>query len=104
MEEAVGLLEVYGLACAFIAADAGCKAACVRRETFDKNKPANAYSLPVPLLVTVEFRGSVADVEAAMAAGEAMAESLTGVVQKHIIARPTEDTEKMLKLNAFDKN
>lgn len=104
MEEAVGLLEVYGLACAFIAADAGCKAASVRLETFDKNKPANADSLPVPLLVTVKFRGSVADVEAAMAAGEAMAESLTGVVQKHIIARPTEDTKKMLKLNAFDKN
>jgi Carbon dioxide concentrating mechanism/carboxysome shell protein len=104
MEEAVGLLEVYGLACAFIAADAGCKAASVRLETFDKNKPANADSLPVPLLVTVKFRGSVADVEAAMAAGGAMAESLTGGGQKHIIARPTEDTEKMLKLNAFDKN
>ena len=26
MEEAVGLLEVYGLTCAFMAADAGCKA------------------------------------------------------------------------------
>ena len=104
MEEAVGLLEVYGLTCEFIAADAGCKAANVRLETFDKNKPANADSLPVPLLVTIKFRGPVADVEAAMAAGEEMAKSLTGVVQKHIIARPTEDTEKMLKLNAFDKN
>ena len=104
MEEAVGLLEVYGLTCAFIAADAGCKAANVRLETFDKNKPANADALPVPLLVTIKFRGSVADVEAAMAAGEKMAKSLTGVVQKHIIPRPTEDTEKMLKLNAFDKN
>ncbi len=104
MEEAVGLLEVYGLTCAFIAADAGCKAANVRLETFDKNKPANADSLPVPLLVTIKFRGTVADVEAAMAAGEETAKSLTGVVQKHIIARPTKDTEKMLKLNAFDKN
>ncbi|MDE7352346.1 MAG: BMC domain-containing protein [Acetatifactor sp.] len=104
MEEAAGILEVYGLVCAFMAADAGCKAADVRLETFDKNKPANADSLPVPLLVTVKFRGSVAAVEAAMEAGEAMARSLTGVVQKHIIARPTEDTGKMLKLNAFDKN
>ena len=104
MEEAAGILEVYGLVCAFMAADAGCKAADVRLETFDKNKPANAASLPVPLLVTVQFRGSVAAVEAAMEAGEAMAKSLTGVVQKHIIARPTEDTGKMLKLNAFDKN
>ena len=104
MEGAVGILEVYGLACAFLAADAGCKAGSVRLEPFDKNKPANADALPVPLLVTIKFRGSVADVEAAMAAGEAMAESLTGIVQKHIIARPTEDTEKMLKLNAFDRN
>ena len=104
VEEAVGLLEVYGLTCAFLAADAGCKAADVRLETFDKNKPANADSLPVPLLVTVKFRGSVAAVEAAMEAGEAMAKSRTGVVQRHIIARPAKDTEKMLKLSAFDKN
>ena len=104
MEEAVGILEVFGLTCAFMAADAGCKAANVRLETFDKNKPANADALPVPLLVTIKFRGSVADVEAAMEAGEEMARSLTGVVQKHIIPRPTGDTEKMLKLNAFDKN
>lgn len=104
MEEAVGILEVYGLTCAFMAADAGCKAADVRLETFDKNKPANADSLPVPLLVTIKFRGTVADVEAAMEAGERMARSITGVVQKHIIPRPTSDTEKMLKLNAFDKN
>ncbi len=104
-EEAVGLLEVFGLTCAFLAADAGCKAADVRLETFDKNKPANADSLPVPLLVTVKFRGSVAaGVEAAMEAGEAVAKSLTGVVQRHIIARPTTDTEKMLKVSAFDKN
>ena len=104
MEEAVGILEVYGLVCAFLAADAGCKAADVRLETLDKNKPANADALPVPLLVTVKFRGSVAAVEAAMEAGEAAAKSLTGVVQRHIIARPTPDTVKMLKLNAFDRN
>ena len=96
-EEAVGLLEVFGLVCAFMAADAGCKAADVRLEVFDKNKP-------VPLLVTVKFRGSVAAVEAAMEAGEAVAKSLTGVVQRHIIARPTGDTGKMLKISAFDKN
>lgn len=59
MEEAVGLLEVYGLVCAFLAADAGCKAADVRLEIFDKNKPANAESLPVPLLVTVKFRAAL---------------------------------------------
>ena len=39
MAEAVGILEVFGLATAFVAADAGCKAANVRLEVFDKNKP-----------------------------------------------------------------
>ena len=50
MAEAVGILEVFGLATAFVAADAGCKAGNVRLEVFDKNKPANADSLPVPLI------------------------------------------------------
>ena len=55
-QEAVGLLEVFGLVCAFLAADAGCKAANVHLQVFDKNKPANADALPVPLLVTIKFR------------------------------------------------
>ena len=103
MAEAVGILEVYGLVCAFMAADAGCKAANVTLENFDKNKPANADSLPVPLLVTIKFRGGVADVEAAMGAAMVMAEKVSGIVQHHIIANPTDDTCKMLKLNGFDK-
>jgi len=45
----------------------------------------------------------VADVEAAMEAGKAVAESTTGIVQSYIIPRPTEDCCKMLKLSAFDK-
>ncbi len=103
MEQAVGLLEVYGLTCAFMAADAGCKAADVTLEHFDKNKPAKAETLSVPNLVTVKFRGNIAAVEAAMEAAEAVAKEVTGVVTKHIIARPTDDTGKMLKLSGFDK-
>ena len=102
-QEAVGILEVFGLVCAFLAADAGCKAANVHLEVFDKNKPANADALPVPLLVTIKFRGSVADVEEAMRAAEEVAAANTGIVQKHIIPRPTGDTE-MLKVSALDKN
>ena len=90
MAEAVGILEVFGLATAFVAADAGCKAANVRLEVFDKNKPANADSLPVPLLVCIKFRGSVEDVTAA--------------VQHYVIPNPTEDTVKMLKISALDKS
>ena len=100
MGEAVGMLEVFGLATAFAAADAGCKAGNVRLETFDKNKPANADELPVPL---IEFRGSVSDVEAALGAAKRKAEELAGIVAEYEIARPTEDTEKMLKLSGLDK-
>jgi len=101
MKEAVGLLEVFGLATAFAAADAGCKAANVRLETFDKNKPGNADELPVPLIVMVKFRGSVSDVKAALEAAKQKAESLAGVITSYVIARPEDDTEQMLKLNAL---
>ncbi len=103
MAQAVGILEVYGLTTAFVAADAACKAADVTLENFDKNKPANAEKLPVPLLVTIKMRGSVAAVEAGLKAAREVAENLTGVVAKHIIANPESDTEKMLKLSGLDK-
>lgn len=99
--EAVGLLEVFGCCAAFVAADAACKAGNVRIDALDKNKPANADALPVPLVMLVKMRGSVADVEAAMEAAEAVAKSLTGVVSKHIIPAPAADTEKLLKISAM---
>ena len=103
MGKATGIIEVYGLTAAFVACDAGCKAANVTVETFDKNKPGNADKLPVPLIVAIKFRGSVEDVKAAMEAAERAANDLTGVVSQHIIANTESSTEKMLKLNAFDK-
>ena len=90
MANAVGILEVFGLTTAFVAADAACKAADVTLENFDKNKPANADKLPVPLLVTIKIRGDVSAVEA-------------GLKAEHIIPNPAEDTEKMLKLSGMDK-
>ena len=103
MGKATGIIEVYGLACAFVACDAGCKAADVVVETFDKNKPANADKLPVPLIVCIKFRGSVDSVTAAVEAAANAANRLTGVVSSHVIANTESDTEYMLKLNAFDK-
>jgi microcompartment protein CcmL/EutN len=104
MGKAVGMVEVYGLVAAFAACDAGCKAANVTVEVFDKNKPANADALPVPLLVVVKFRGSVDAVNAAVDAALTAAERVSGVVSHHIIANVEEDTEKMLALSGFDKN
>ncbi len=103
MGEAVGIIEVFGLATAFAAADAGCKAANVTIENFDKNKPANADALPVPLIVMIKFRGTVSDVRAAVEAAKRRAEELAGVVATPEIASPEEDTEKMLKLSGMDK-
>lgn len=99
--EAVGMLEVYGCCAALAAADAACKAANVRIDALDKNKPANAEKLPVPLVMIVKIRGSVADVEAAMDAAQAVAESLTGVLSRYVIPAPEKDTEKMLKIRAM---
>ncbi len=103
MGKAVGIIEVYGLTAGFVAVDAGCKAANVTVETLDKNKPGNADALPVPLIVAVKFRGSVVDVKAAVEAAARAVEGVSGVVTSHIIANTEASTEKMLKLNAFDK-
>ena len=104
MGKATGIVEVFGLTAAFVAVDAGCKAANVTVETLDKNKPANADTLEVPLIMVIKFRGSVEDVKAAVDAAADAADRLTGTITKHIIANTEESTEKMLKINAFDKN
>ena len=88
MGEAVGIVELYGLVAAFAAADAGCKAANVTLEAFDKNKPANADALPVPLVVAIKFRGSVSDVKAAVEAATIRANEVSGVITSYIIPRP----------------
>ena len=104
MAQAVGIVEVYGLTAAFVAGDAGCKAADVTLEIFDKNKPANADSLPGPLIVVIKFRGSVAAVEEAVAAACEAAKTVSGVVTYHVIPQPLEGTDKMFKISGLDKS
>ena len=87
---ALGILEVFGLTTALVAADAACKAGDVKIQAFDKNKPANADKLPVPLLVVIKFRGSVSDVEMAMEAGIRVAKTISGVSCSYIIPSPDE--------------
>lgn len=104
MGKATGILEVFGLVAAFVACDAGCKAADVTVENFDKNKPGNADELEVPLIVAIKFRGTVSAVESALEAAKRAAENVTGVVASYLITSTDPQTEPMLKLNAFDKN
>lgn len=101
--EAVGIIEVYGLTAAFAACDAGCKAADVTVEPFDKNKPGNPDSLKVPLIVCVKFRGSVENVSAAVKAAAAAARRVSDVVTEHVIASVADGSEPMMKLTGLDK-
>jgi microcompartment protein CcmL/EutN len=93
--EAVGIIELFGFVGAIKAADAAAKAADVKIIAIDSNKPANAEKEPVPLIMCVKVQGSVSAVKAAVEAGAAEAQRISGLIQTHIIPRPTEDTQKM---------
>lgn len=98
---AIGLIEVFGMATAYYAADAACKAGDVVIEAFDKNKPANADALPVPLLVMIKLKGSVADVEAAIEAAATAADQIAGYETKYVMSNPSEGMEKFLQLSCI---
>lgn len=93
--EAIGIVEMFGYVCAIKAADAAAKAADVKIIAIDSNKPANADKVKVPLIMAIKMQGSVSAVQAGVEAAAKAAEECTGLIQKHIIARPTDDSEKM---------
>ena len=86
MNDAIGIIEMFGFVTAITAADAAAKAADVKVIAIDSNKPANADSVEVPLIMAVT---------AAVDAAARTAESISGLINKHIIARPTDDSQKM---------
>ena len=102
--DAIGIVEMFGFVCAIKAADAAAKAADVKIIAIDSNKPANAEKVAVPLIMCIKMQGSVAAVEAAVEAAAAAAESCTGLIQKHIIARPTEDSQKMAERTSVGRD
>lgn len=97
MNEAVGIIEMYGFVTAISAADAAAKAADVKVIAIDTNKPANADAVEVPLITAVKVQGDVAAVKAAVEAGAKKAAEIAGVINTHIIPRPTDDAVKMSK-------
>ena len=101
---ALGMLEVYGFATAIVVADAMAKAAEVEVVAIDKNKPAGGDSARVPLVMAIKVEGSVAAVEAAVAAGKAEAEKRELYITHKIIARQSEDIEWFARLNALGKD
>ena len=95
MNDAIGIIEMFGFVTAITAADAAAKAADVKVIAIDSNKPANADSVEVPLIMAVKVQGSVSAVTAAVDAAARTAESISRLINKHIIARPTNDSQKM---------
>ena len=79
---------MFGFVTAITAADAAAKAA-------DVKVIAIADSVEVPLIMAVKVQGSVSAVTAAVDAAARTAESISGLINKHIIARPTDDSQKM---------
>ena len=102
MNDAIGIIEMFGFVTAITAADAAAKAADVKVIAIDSNKPANADSVEVPLIMAVKVQGSVSAVTAAVDAAARTAESISGLINKHIIARPTDALPATSDEGAFD--
>ena len=94
MNEAIGIIEMFGFVTAISAADAATKAADVKVIAIDSNKPADP-TVDVPLIMAVKVQGSVSAVKAAVEAAAETAESLSGLINKHVISGPTDDAVKM---------
>lgn len=102
--QAVGFIEVYGYVTAIKAADAAAKAADVKIVALDSTKPAGGDSVPVPLVMLVKLEGSVSAVQAAVQAGIAAANQLSGVITHSVIARPDNETCKLMPLTSTGKD
>jgi ethanolamine utilization protein EutM len=88
MQEALGMIETRGLVGSIEALDAMVKSASVRLVS---------RKLSGGGLVTVMVEGDVGAVKAAVDAGTAAASMLGTVVSTHVIARPDDETAKLLK-------
>ena len=95
MNDATGIVEMFGFVTAITAADAAAKAADVKIIAIDSNKPANADSVEVPLIMAVKMQGDVSAVKAGVEAAVKAANTVSGVICDHVISGPTDDTLKM---------
>ena len=104
MPDAIGIVEMFGFVAAIKAADAAAKAADVKIIAIDTNKPANADSVEVPLVMVVKCEGDVAAVEAAVEAGIAEAKERNLYITSKIISRQSEDMEWFARMTATGKD
>lgn len=90
MLEALGLIEVVGLVGAIEAADTASKAADVKVIGYELTKGSG--------MVLVKIVGGVSAVKAAVDAASIAAERICQVVSKLVIARPSDELDKIIKV------
>ncbi len=86
--KALGLIETIGLAAAIEAADTAIKSANVTLLGYELSKGGG--------MVVIKFEGDVGAVKAAVEAGCAAAQKVSGVWSKQIIPRPHEEVSKLI--------
>jgi microcompartment protein CcmL/EutN len=103
MNEAIGIVEMFGFVTAITAADAAAKAADVKVIAIDSNKPANA-DVDVPLIMAIKVQGEVSAVKAAVDAAVDAANSVSGVICSHVISGPTDDAQTMAQRSSVGRD
>lgn len=97
MRAALGMIESIGLTTAMSALDAACKAADVKLVGFDK-----VIGVDKAVSIVIHIGGEVAAVRAAVDAGVEAADRVGQVAASHVIPRPHEEIDKLMK--AFEEN
>ena len=90
MLEALGLIEVVGLVGAIEVADTASKAADVKVIGYEFTKGSG--------MVLVKIVGGVSAVKSAVNAASIAAERVSQVVSKHVIARPSDELDKIINV------
>ena len=88
MLEALGLIEVVGLVGAIEAADTASKAADVKVIGYELTRGSG--------MVVVKIVGGVSAVKSAVEAASVAAEKITQIISKHVIARPSDELDKII--------
>ena len=88
MLEALGLIEVVGLVGAIEAADTASKAADVKVIGYELTRGSG--------MVVVKIVGGVSAVKSAVEAASVAARKVTQIVSKHVIARPSDELDKII--------
>ncbi len=101
---ALGMIEVYGYTTSIVIADTVAKAADVKVVAIDKNKPANADKVEVPLVMVVKFMGNAGAVESALQAGVEEAKRRGLYITSKVIAGLDDQVDWFANLTATGKD